>query len=706
MAELVVTLTGDEANLFRAQQKILKQEMEMAEGYVKAGKAGKKSADDIADAHVKAFQQSEAAAKKLDQAYQEQIKSLELQSVAIKKGKAAAIEMKAVQDGLTHAQAKRLGDLQRENDLAMKNKKSVEDQSSLTDGLTSKAASWAAGLVTVSAGAAAITEHLREHNRLAEESLRLTLDSAKAQSGASQNLTGLTSAEKAKALASATTIQENTGFSDKNEILNAVGASYGITGSLEKTQGAIEAAIPLAIHSPENLKELTRSSLSVQRMTGVDSIEDSLGFLQNAAGVAFVDNNAAVAKNLTPLLATAVAGAPTQDAKQASSQAAAIFGKITQDKQDPLGDTSRVAADKFLRTIASVSTTLGDELTKLDTELAPLKDKQRITDVEKAQMVRADITIDEKQKIVDRMGGSNDSKAIDARADLEEAKANKVKLLENVSLDELETKKLAKLQKQRDELATVKDTGTIFGRMEQAQNNESLRELVLEKLGNDESRTVFEGLLKKDNQAGLAAAANTVQFDRAAYDQQVTEEKSLTPQLGIATLDSKQKGIDQSQSESIDLSTESLVRKTVSSALENNKLTGFKGVGEGMLNAATGWTGADVLSFRDPDQAPDLGIMRLKGQRDELLEGGLIYGPSNSDLRKADRLEKSIELLEELKALRATFEKQNVSVDEQTRLLKQLADKGQERGVLPQNAPNPAPAIRAQINQPVVTGAN
>lgn len=140
MADVVVTLSGDEARLFRAQQRIIQQQMELEAGYTDVEKAAKKAAREAeADAKKQA-----AATAKLNKSYQDQVAVMNEQAVAITKGKSAAIEMQAAREGLTKEQAASLRQQHEELELiqqaAAKKKQDAADQKKASDQEKSDAA--------------------------------------------------------------------------------------------------------------------------------------------------------------------------------------------------------------------------------------------------------------------------------------------------------------------------------------------------------------------------------------------------------------------------------------------------------------------------------------------------------------------------------------------------------------------------------------
>ncbi len=126
MSELVITLTGDEAKLFQAQAKIIKQQVELEKGYAGIGDAAGKASREVAAAQKKAADE----ASKVEKLFKDQKTALELQIVAQKKGNAAAAEMRAIQQGMSTEQAARLRALHEEVDATKKLKDATSETTS------------------------------------------------------------------------------------------------------------------------------------------------------------------------------------------------------------------------------------------------------------------------------------------------------------------------------------------------------------------------------------------------------------------------------------------------------------------------------------------------------------------------------------------------------------------------------------------------
>lgn len=296
MADLVVTLSGNEAKLQQAMQKIIRQQMELESGFTKVKKKSKEANDEAGN------------------------------------WKASLADVK---DGV-------------------------------------------AGMVTSYAGVSAIISKLndamQDHIDLQKKSLEIVTNIGKAQSGASQNMTGMTSDEKRRVFQLTKAIQEETGFSSQEAMVDAFGSAIGVADGenneekITKTSQAMTAAARLTVHHPERLANLTRGALAVERITGNRSAQENLAFLQSSADISFVDDNALVAENLAPAIASSMINFKGVDTKQVAAQMSALFAEFTQVIQDKTGEKSSRAAVQFANHLVNVTKDMegADLLQRLD----------------------------------------------------------------------------------------------------------------------------------------------------------------------------------------------------------------------------------------------------------------------------------------------------------------------------------------------------
>jgi hypothetical protein len=699
MAELVVTLTGDEANLFRAQQKVLKQQMEMAAGYDDVGKRGKKSADDIADSHVKAFQKSQEAARKLDQSYKDQVKTLELQNVAMTKGKAAAIEMKAVQDGLTRAQAKRLGDLQRENDQIQANTTSAKSSSQFYENIVTSAVSLGAAYVGINAAAAAYTGNLQEQVALKKESLDLAVQTAKAQAGAVQNLTGLSSKDKAIALRESGELSAEVGI-DRTEVEKALGAGYSAVGDIDATKNAVRAAAKITALTPEQLSTVTTGALDVRKGTGLDDAEANLSFLLQAGKQARIEDPAKLSATLAKALASGVNTVQGQDKQTASREIAAIFTELTQFATDKTGDSTATSVITLTGKLEEFFRDLQKNSDKLDEQIAPLVEKQKVTEVEQAQMARAELNVQEKQKAFDRQPAN-----LDAKIDLQEAIARRNQLQESSGLSPEEQKKLDRLQSQRQGLGGIQDDGTVFGRLGALRSNQGAQEAFLENAGGE---VAYQGAIRDLVTGGelskrVEKNKGELGFDPGVFQTTVAELETLSPELRVAREKSRSDAAKAAESISGDKPTIGLINEITQDTLQTTRRRSLGGAvdyaQEGVQNTFRGdqqtaqeaaifgvsnleYRKSNIMAAEAPSAARDERIARIEAAIERILQinSDQQLGPTTAAV--VGRNQQQADVVEAIK--------------EQTKIMQQQAP----------GATNPANAIRNQAANPPVLGAN
>ncbi len=164
----------------------------------------------------------------------------------------------------------------------------------------------------------------------------------------------MTQVEKAAVFESVDKIAAESGFGDKVKLNEAMASGMGVIGDVPTVSAAVSAAAPLAIHSPDELKDLARGALAVQRATGNTSPEANLGFLQSAAANAFIESNALVASRMTPVLGSALREVPNQDPKLAAADVAGTFAEVSKLLSDATGDITKSNTDKFFRELDKV----------------------------------------------------------------------------------------------------------------------------------------------------------------------------------------------------------------------------------------------------------------------------------------------------------------------------------------------------------------
>jgi hypothetical protein len=712
MAELVVTLTGDEANLFRAQQKILKQEMEMAEGYVKAGKAGKKSADDIADAHVKAFAKSQEAARKLDQSYRDQVKSLELQNVAMTKGKAAAIEMKAIHEGLTKDQAKRLGDLQRQVDLTEKNKAALDGQTTSTDKIVGSVQAWATGVLSVGAGLKVADELITAYIVKQEKAYELAKKLAGGQQDAAINLAQIESPELKQIFSQKLPeLQQTTGFADQSALLSGLGGAYSQAGDVETSLKAVEAAAKMTRQTPAALPTIAAGLAGLGTATGTTDAEANAALLLSTGKASAVTTQAGIAKNLAPVISASTMTVPTQDTQAASKEIAALFAVVSNQQKDFTGDTTKTQTSKFIREMGVFFDTLGEKTSEINSKINELETKDIVTPLEKAKLDKADFDVAEKTEAANRLRGRGGPDEAESVIALAEATASRDEMRTNSTLSADERKQLSELKSTQAALAPIRDPGTIGGRLSLLQGNDAAKEIVTKSLGSDEATGSYKALL--DGSSDLAnkykQAASEITFSPQLFRDNAKKLEELTPELRVGTSASKvNAAAEVATMKDTSGATRAAILDLEKTAMSQTSVGGMTGVTNAFrygsplsfvgINASTRGTASaletDTMLAQESTKA-------LSTRRESILANQRPGESRDANIQLIDTAIAEIKKLSESNAQTVALEKQNALVSEQNRILQQVAN-----NTAPGQAPNPANAIRNQAANPPVLGAN
>lgn len=493
MADLVVTLSGNEAKLAMAMRKIIDQQAAMENGFEKVKKKSKEA-----------------------------------------------------------------------NDEASKGKGSIE---TMRDGI----AGMVTGFTSVSGVVSTINGLMQEQISMQKESLDIISQIAKSQSGASKNMTGFTTAEKRRVFKMTRDIQAETGFADQNAMIDAFGSSTGVVDGtneekIKKVGDTIRAAAPLARLEPEKLKELSRASLNIGRVTGTDSAIANLSFLQSAADISFVDDNAQVAKNVTPAIVASLSNFKGENSKVVAAEVAAIFAELTKGGADAMGDSSSTATISFMRHLADVTNEVG---------------------------------------------------------------------------------------------------GTPLQRLQAVQNSPELRDkLFSDKFGEERFKAIFQELTTLNSQAAKSVAENAtkVSFDPSIYQKQVSEEEQLTEESVTATMKARGEGQSQARKKAENANKE-LVRERVTAAMRASRKGGVVGNTLDYMYEAVPFNRVDVASATGSDiDTINAGIDELQRRQRAIRNttGSLLFGVSERDQAKIERLDREIEELqkfgETIKKVRSELE--------------------------------------------------
>lgn len=559
MADLVVTLSGDEAKLFRAQQKIIQQQLEMETGYTDVERAAKKASNeakkdaDQAEANAKrvnkayadqlasieqqitAIKSGNAAAteqkaiyeglsaeqakslaaaraqadaskdeaddakkiaadkkrisdqaiadsKALDRQYDEQTESLKLQLVELTKGKAAAVEMRATQQGLTAEQATHIRQLHEQVESQKKLNDATKNQESLAGSIGNSITSWATGFLTVTAAAGTFTKALDNELERSHEILQAHLDIAKAQQEAAKNLAGVSAAQISETLQKEIPkIALEASFKDIPKLTTALGSSASIVGDA-KAPSVVSAAAKLERLTPENLQTTATSLADLVKATGVQTADEAAALLLSSGSVARPEELPKLSVGAAQAANAGALFSPKQDRVEAAKESAALFATLT-------------AVDKNGNSAATATVQLMSQL--------------------RAVLVPRDA--------LDDVNG-------------------KIQKLENKSkLSKSQTDSLNNLRAVKTELESRIDPGTTIGRLNAIQSDEKLKGAFLDHLmGEAIFKPLFEDLTDPTSKKfkELEAALKTVSTDVKVFDDAL-KTLDITPQQKIANATAK-----------------------------------------------------------------------------------------------------------------------------------------------------------------------
>jgi len=706
MAELVVTLTGDEANLARSIQKMVTEQAKLQAGFDKSGSSAKNAADE----HVKAHQKNQAEIAKVNKLHEATVQALDREVVAMTKGKAAAAELRAIQSGMTREQAavirlrhEEIATINATKDAA---RTSADEQSTHNSSLTSGLAGLAASYLSLNTVASAYTQNLRDQKDLAKEALDIAEKLAKVQSTTSKNLTGLSSKEKAIAISESGALSKELGI-DRAEVEKAVGAGFSAVGNIDATKNAVRAAAQITSLSPEQLSTVTTGALDVRKATGIDNAEQNLSFLLQSGKQARIEDPAKLSATLAKALASGVNTVQGQDKQEASRELAATFSEFTQATTDKTGDSTATAVITLSAKLNEFFRDLPKSIGKLDEQIAPLVEKQKVTEIEKAQLALAEFDVVEKKKDADRAGTGTDARSIRDRLEYDQSVARRDKMKEDVGLSADEEKKLQGLQSQRDGLASVTDTGTFFGRRDALQNNVGAQEAFL---ANPVGEVAYQGAIRDFVQGGagskrIDANKGELGFDAGVFKTTAAEDETLSPELRVARASARAKAISEANKVEGDKPTIGLIDEIKKDTLRQNRGGVIMGAGQAYIEEKND---KYLQAGNDTAAAANIAVGQLENRRMELnrYEGGTVAGGN-----KIAKIDEAIQMILQIAfdqrigittaGVRGRNEQAELQRETNELLRQQL--KNRAAGNTP---PVSANAIRAQAAMPPVVGAN
>lgn len=581
MAQVIVEMTGDEAKLLRALQKVMSENTKVGDTFKQTGKAAKEAADQavkeaqrVERANAKAAQDIYAEHKKMLDAKERESRQAGQKQEAIARQTAFAEVQAAIKAAeqeiaaLEKVEARKRKQAETEKNLA------AQSQTAML----SKVTGFVAGYASIQSAINLANSALRDQIELQKESLGIATEIAKSQAGATKNLTGLSAVQKAQVFAEAKKMQAEIGFSDQKYIVDAIGSGYSAGGDIEATKSAVRASAALSRNAPDELATISAGAIDLSRGSGITDAQKNLGFMLQVGAISRVEDPAALSRTLSPTISSGVSTVGGQNKQEASREIGALYSELNKYATDVKGMSTQTATTTLLAKMGEFFRTLPEERDKINAQVKTLEDKLVIDPVEQARLNRADFEVTEKTKAANFYKGKAGPKADDAQIDLQEAIARRDQLQKDVTLDDEEKLKLAKLRRQSQSMAGVVDSGTVFGRLAQFQQSPGLRDTFLE---NPFGEAAFQGGFRQaltggsDVAKNIASNKNELSFDSSTYLKTVAEIDTLTPELRIGAAKAKEAGRKQLSLNDPSKVNTAQINEIAANALRENRRSGL-----------------------------------------------------------------------------------------------------------------------------------
>ncbi|MFY8201560.1 MAG: hypothetical protein ACOVLE_12860 [Pirellula staleyi] len=513
-------------------------------------------------------------------------------------------------------------------------------------GATSATALLTVGINTVAKSQQAFVER-------AQESLALVKEIAAAQQEAAKNLAGNTPQQISETLQTAVPdIARKSDFSDLGKITTALGSSASIVGE-EAARSAVEASAKLTRFKKDDLQTTSTATADVMKAAGMTDAREAMALLLTSGAVARPEELPKLATGASKAIYAGVDASPNQNPLDAAKDSAALFAVFS--KVDKNGESAATASIQMINLLRETFNPTRDDTMKRDDRIAELLKEQAITAEEQVAIDRANLSIQQKQAIVNRVDPNDMSMgAKDARIDLSEAQASLTRATKTATLSDKDSEELRRLQTQK-QLAS-NDPGNLMGRMQAVQQSPELMRTVEANLkGEAQFRAIAKGFFDPDSvhMKGLTDALGSITTDVTKFDEAL-KTMEITPQQKIALASERGDTANAvAKFQDTPMQQYGLIDKIVSDALKQNKGTGIEAflnaAGEGIANSIGISSSVSAGSF-SPEQARLTAIEQLKTRQAEVQNESFFSSTVSPDAkRKSDSLQGSIDALEKMK---------------------------------------------------------
>jgi trimeric autotransporter adhesin len=498
VADTIVTLSGDDAKLYQAFQRIIDQQAKTDAGYGKLKESSKKAAAEAAAA-AKEQAKAEAAAAKA---------AADRQRADVAAAKATQREIREVEKAY--------------RDQAAAAKQSDNATLSGVQSLGGMAAAY----VSVSSAIKLVTDANQIFVDQQNAALAASNKIAAAQQEAAKNLAGTAPEQITETLTKTIPeIAKATSFSDLATLTTATGAVQSITGDETQTRSVVQAAAQVTRLTPGEIAKTATATADLLKATGLKTGQEGLALLASTGSVARPEQLAKLATGAASVASSAIGAAPGQDSVEAAKEGIALYAKLS--AVDPEGSSSATATGTFIGQISELFSTATRG--KLRTDIEDLQAAGPTTDLEIERRKLAIRDADERKKRF--QPGTVDYLEQEAKS---ATAANEIKKLETKR--QRDAAELA--AKQAQETATAIDPGNFAGRLAAVQSSPELRDAYLSTMtGEQKFKPLFTQLT--DSQSKISqefqAARGTITTEPAAFEA-VAKSVSSTPQMALANM--------------------------------------------------------------------------------------------------------------------------------------------------------------------------
>ena len=530
MADTIVTLSGDDAQLYKAFQRILEQQAKAEGGYDRlkkkskeTGDAAAKAAKETAEAEAKAAKEAAETRKRAEREAADASRQADREFIASSRN-VAAEQKAAAKEAEKTAKAQQKADAE-----------ATRAREKQVGHLKTLAVSYLGVSTAINVGVRASENMVT----VQEKSAQLARDLATAQQEAAKNMAGTDAPQLDETLQKRVPeIAIKTSFPDLPEITKALGATQAIIGP-ELALKVVEENARINKFTPDQLSKSSTATADIMKASGMQNAQEVLALLSSAIANARPEQLTKLSTGAATVTGAAIVAAPAQDKVAATKEGIAIYSALS--ALDPQGESSAQATGDLIAQLKNLFTD-------------PAKTRERT------------------QKIADLRGNMPENELAVRRADFElmqaEKKAVSFGVKVNTLTGQVQTPKTlppegrdavldfekrrndvseaqrkfrenqAELQRlQAVDTATKQDPGTTMGRLAAVRQNPALRLEMQENLtGEQKYKPLFMQLIEGGNEfsATLGKVAGNITTDVNKYNDLVGSMATTPEQRLVA----------------------------------------------------------------------------------------------------------------------------------------------------------------------------